>query len=155
MNSHIITNALPQDDAETYLCSENPPDGFLSSINDLCKQQHTHFETWMEMVFLKVFRVEEDSNKIYNLFKNINSLIDGEDIRNIFYDCIFTQYSSGLKRDYFYKILNLSNANIYTAKYLADQSSYDLKDVINDFSYNGVLDKESLYLCSAITLTIS
>lgn len=117
-------------EVEEKLCSAELDPNFIYYLNGLCKQRIIQFETFVEIVFLKLVR-EKDSNKLLNTARNLALLSDGGDVRQVFYNIILSNINKGLNDEFLFQPLGYPEAKSHIVNFIVKLPIGDVKKFID------------------------
>lgn len=127
-------------DLERLLTSSHLDISELHDLDNACKIANPHFETLMEIFFLKTIR-EKDERKILNIADNLGKLQSGHDVSQTFYNIILSTFFKGADDKFIYETFEKNGARKHIANGL---TKLPISDVIKVFKR--LEEKRYIYL---------
>lgn len=132
-------------DVEKFLTAPELSIEFRHNLNNVCQLKNPHLETWMEIFFLKSVR-EKEGNKVLNIANNLSTLKDGDDVRQIFYGVILSNFLKGADEDFIFQALSRPEARGYVIKCICKIPVTDIPKTINKLTEKYFAPISRLYL---------
>lgn len=132
-------------DVEKFLTAPELSVEFRYNLNNVCQLKNPHLETWMEIFFLKTVR-EKDAIKVLNIANNLSTLKDGDDVRQVFYGVILSNFIKGANEDFIYQALSRPEARVQVIRFICKLPVADISKTINKLTEKYFTPIASFYL---------
>jgi hypothetical protein len=118
---------------------------FRHNLNNVCQLKNPHLETWMEIFFLKTVR-EKEADKVLNIANNLSTLKDGDDVRQVFYGVILSNFIKGAEDDFIYQALSRPEARVQVIRFICKLPVADIPKILNKLTEKYFVPAADFYL---------